>query len=228
MEAGSPFLQPADVHLSQARMADYFSGLLKLFQEANPSQYGSLKIILEEKRFSPEAVLRQVLENRIVQEDLEKEFGKAGSLLFFFLVQSLKPQFENLAQTWRAGLKELNWALGYCPFCGAFPSMGEIRKEGQRFLHCSLCATEWEYPRVKCVYCGNIDQEELTYFQVEGEPENRVDLCLKCRQYLKTIDSREMADSLEFEVEDYLTLHLDHLAQEEGYSRPAKLFAPSP
>lgn len=27
-----------------------------------------------------------------------------------------------------------------------------------------------------------------------------------------------------FEVEDYLTLHLDHLAQEQGYMRPEKLF----
>jgi hypothetical protein len=30
---------------------------------------------------------------------------------------------------------------------------------------------------------------------------------------------------LDWEVEDYLTLHLDHWAQEEGYTRPPKIFA---
>ena len=102
--------------------------------------------------------------------------------------------------------------------------MGEIRAEGRRFLHCLLCGTEWEFPRLQCPYCRNQDQEQHTYFQVEGESENRVDICLACRHYLKTVDSREMEGSLDFEVEDYLTLHLDHLAQEEGYLRPKKLF----
>ncbi len=40
----------------------------------------------------------------------------------------------------------------------------------------------------------------------------------------KTVDSREMEGPLDFEVEDYLTLHLNHLAQEEGYLRSEKLF----
>ena len=78
---------------------------------------------------------------------------------------------------------------------------------------------------MQCPYCRNEDQEQHTYFQVEGEVENRVDICLACRRYLKTVDSREMEGPLDFEVEDYLTLHLDHLAQEEGYLRPEKLFS---
>lgn len=103
--------------------------------------------------------------------------------------------------------------------------MGEIRDEGKRVLHCPLCATSWEYLRLQCPYCQNKDQEELTYFQVEGEAGYRVDICLRCRHYLKTVDTRETGEPLEGEVEDYLTLHLDHLAQEEGYRRPENLFA---
>ena len=106
--------------------------------------------------------------------------------------------------------------------------MGEIREEGKRVLHCPLCAATWNYPRMRCPYCGNENQEELNYFQVEGEAAYRVDLCLHCRNYLKTVDGRELSESLDWEIEDYLTLHLDHLAQKEGYGRPAGLFAKMP
>jgi FdhE protein len=224
MEEGFPFLRPADAPLNSSQVREYFSCLLKGFEEVSPSKYESLKKAIEKKNFGLDQFLERLLQNQLSERNLEEEFGPEGGLLFFFLVQTLKPTFENMAKRWRTSLKHLSWTRGYCPFCGGFPDMGEIRKEGKRILHCPLCSTEWEYPRMKCPYCQNEDQAQLTYFQVEGEAENRVDICLACRHYLKTIDSREMEGSLDFEVEDYLTLHLDHLAQEEGYIRPPKLF----
>ncbi len=224
MEQGFPFVRPADVPLQPFQVDDYFSCLLKGFEEVNPSNYDLLRKGISTKPFDLDGLLKRLLANQLSERNLEEEFGAAGSLLFFFLIQSLKPAFENLAQAWRACVGDLPWDEGFCPFCGGFPGMGEIRKEGRRFLHCPLCSTEWEYPRMKCPYCGNEDQEKLTYFQVEGESENRVDICRSCGKYLKTIDSRDMEGSLDFEVEDFLTLHLDHLAHEEGFSRPENLF----
>ena len=224
MEEGFPFLLPADAPLDASRLEEYFSCLLRGFKEVNPAKYESLKDILKRKNFVLEEALDRLLNNQMEERTLEEELGPEGSLLFFFLVQTVKPTFETLAEQWRGSLKDLSWAQGYCPFCGGFAGMGEIREEGKRILHCPVCNTEWEYPRMKCPYCQNENQEELTYFQVEGEPENRVDICLACRHYWKTVDSREMERPLNFEVEDFLTLHLDHLAQEEGYSRPSKLF----
>lgn len=224
MEEGFPYIRPADVPLDLSRLREYFYCLLKGFEEVNPSKYASLKRAMESKKFGLDEGLGRLLRNQLSERNLGEEFGPEGSLLFFFLVQTLKPTFESLAKRWRTSLKDLSWTQGFCPFCGGFPGMGEIRKEGKRILHCPLCGTEWEYPRMKCPYCQNDDRDRLTYFQVEGEIENRVDICQACRHYLKTIDSREMEGSLDLEVEDYLTLHLDHLAQEEGYIRPPKLF----
>ncbi len=79
-------------------------------------------------------------------------------------------------------------------------------------------------PACAALIARNEDQEKLSYFQVEGEVDKRVDVCLLCRNYLKTIDSRERIKPIDWEVEDYLTLYLDYLAQEEGFQRPAKLF----
>jgi FdhE protein len=224
MKEGFPYLRPADVPLDLSRMEEYFSCLLKGLAEVNPARYESLKKTMEAKNFDLSQSLARLLRNQLSEHSLEAEFEAGGSLLFFFLVQTLKPIFEKMAEGWRTSLKDLSWTAGYCPFCGALPGMGEIRKEGKRILHCPLCGTEWEFPRMKCPYCQNEDQERLTYFQVEGEGGNRADVCLACRNYLKTVDSRDMEGTLDFEVEDYLTLYLDHLAQEEGFIRPGRLF----
>jgi FdhE protein len=224
MEAGFPYSRPEEVFPPSSAADESFSLLLKALKEASPARYEELKKYMDRKGFRLEEEVERLLQNQLSEGPTEGESGPEGSLLFFFLVQLLKPSFEAQAELWRAGLKEISWSQGYCPFCGAFAGMAEIREEGRRFLHCSLCGTEWEYPRTQCPYCRNEDQEQLTYFQVEGEEGYRVDICLSCRHYWKTVDFREMGGPLDFEVEDYLTLHLDHLAQEEGYIRPAKLF----
>ncbi|NWF55610.1 MAG: formate dehydrogenase accessory protein FdhE [Syntrophaceae bacterium] len=224
LEEGLPYLGPDRPGLPTGPLKEAFSCLLKSFRELNPSRHESLQKALTAKDFVLERVWGRLLANELSETNLEAELGAEGSLLFFFLVQSLKPVLENLAEQWRSAVKDFRWEQGFCPFCGASAGMGEIRQEGRRFLHCPLCGTEWEYPRMKCPYCRNEDQERLTYFQVEGEPEGRVDICGVCRNYWKTVDSRGMEGPLDFEVEDYLTLHLDHLAQEEGYLRPEKLF----
>ena len=224
LEEGIPYLRFPEPLFDSSRVGEYFSCLLESFRELNPARYQALKKSTEVKNWKLDQALGRLLQNKLSENTLEEELGPEGNLLFFFLVQSLKPVFENRAEEWRAALKEFSWNQGFCPFCGGFAGMGEIRAEGRRFLHCLLCGTEWEFPRIQCPYCRNQDHEQHTYFQVEGESENRVDICLACRHYLKTVDSRELEGPLDFEVEDYLTLHLDHLAQEEGYLRPEKLF----
>ncbi|MDH4267123.1 MAG: formate dehydrogenase accessory protein FdhE [Deltaproteobacteria bacterium] len=224
IQEGFPYLRPDEIPLNPAQIQGYFKSLLEILQEQNPKKYEALRNSITAKGFELAPFLKRFLEDRLTEDRLGKEMGKEGSLLFFFVLQSLKPAFEIHAEYWRKEQKEFSWAHGYCPFCGGYPGMGEIREEGKRILHCPLCATEWDFPRLQCPYCLNEDQEKLTYFQVEGEAGYRVDICLLCRRYLKTVDVRERAEDLNWEVEDYLTLHLDHLAQEEGYTRPEGLF----
>lgn len=224
MQAGFPYVRPDEIPLDVGRMREYFNGLLGILREQNPEKYEALKKTSEAHGFGFDQFLKRLLENQLTESHFGEDWGKEGSLLFFFLVQSLKPTFEFHAESWRKKQKEISFPHGFCPFCGGLPAMGEIRDEGRRVLHCPLCATEWDYPRMKCPYCQNEDQGKLTYFEVEGEAGYRVDICYHCRHYLKTVDVREREGSLDWEVEDYLTLHLDHLAQEEGYNRPEGLF----
>lgn len=112
------------------------------------------------------------------------------------------------------------WKKGYCPVCGGTPVMGELcGDEGARVLHCATCLNQWKAPRLQCSYCGNTDTASLEYFTVEGETGYRVYICRKCSCYLKVIDTRELGEGLPMDVEDIFTLHLDMLAQREGFTR---------
>ncbi len=92
-------------------------------------------------------------------------------------------------------------------------------EEGVRKLHCAVCATDWNFPRLRCSYCGNTDTDTLEYFTAEGESSHRVDVCRKCSSYLKVVDNRQAGTALPMDIEDVATLHLDLLAQREGFTR---------
>jgi FdhE protein len=224
MSEGFPYVRPAEVPLDLGQTREYFNSLLGILSEQNPERYEALEKTSKANGFVFDQFLKRLLQNQLTENRFGEDWGKEGSLLFFFLVQSLKPTFEFHAESWRRRQKEISFPHGFCPFCGGLPGMGEIREEGRRVLHCSLCATGWDFPRMRCPYCQNEDQDKLTYIEVEGEAGHRVDICLHCQHYLKTIDTREKEGPLDWEVEDYLTLYLDHLAQEEGYKRPEGLF----
>jgi len=57
-----------------------------------------------------------------------------------------------------------------CPKCGGRPVLGVLRIEGdggKRFLLCAFCATEWEFRRIYCAYCGESREESLPVFVAE-------------------------------------------------------------
>lgn len=225
LQEGFPYFKLSDFPLDLERAEKYFRTLLGIFNIQAPQRYEALHRILMEKKFSFRLFLNDFRKGLVEEGSISKELGEEGSLLFFFTIQTLRPFLEKHAQEWQKEMaKELSWIYGYCPFCGGYAGLGEIREEGQKVLHCALCFTEWNYPRLRCPYCQNEDQQKLSYFQVEGEIHRRVDVCFHCHHYLKTIDSREMAKPIDWEIEDYFTLYLDYLAQEEGFQRPVKLF----
>jgi FdhE protein len=115
------------------------------------------------------------------------------------------------------------WTQGYCPLCGGVPVMGELcGEEGKKQLHCGTCGTSWSYTRLKCAHCGNDDVATLEYFTAEGDASHRVNVCRKCSCYLKLVDSRAAGAELPLDIEDLATLHLDLLAQQEGFTRGKK------
>ena len=146
--------------------------------------------------------------------DIEEDFF---DLIELFLEESLRPSLEVVAQKYTGRIARSEWSEGYCPICGKEPKIGQIRGEDGRFLFCNQCGFEWHYLRIKCPFCGNEEQQSLAYFTVEGDEQYRVDVCNECKRYIKIVDFRESKKDANMDVEDIATLHLDILANEEGY-----------
>ncbi len=154
-------------------------------------------------------------------EDVASRMETDPQMLSALAVGSIRQYMEKLAEMTRPLFSADEWLKPFCPVCGNPPYIAELRgKEGERILHCSLCASEWPYYRLRCSSCGNQDHETLRFLYNEKEgPECRADVCDECRQYLKAIDRRDAAEPLVMEVEDWGTLHIDMLAEKEGFTR---------
>jgi FdhE protein len=150
-----------------------------------------------------------------ISEDLDID----KAILNFLIHMSIKPSLDANVEKLKDQVDLKNWLRGYCPVCGSFPHMSELKGEGQRFFACSFCAFEWPSERLKCPFCENKDHESLHYFYEEGKEIYRVDVCDKCRQYIKTVDSRKLNFEPDMDLEDIITLHLDMLASEKGFKR---------
>jgi FdhE protein len=146
---------------------------------------------------------------------LDLDAGLTATVLRLTLFRVLSAVAADLAPL-REGVP---WQEGCCPTCGSGPLLGEFRGlEQTRFLRCGLCATGWEFPRLRCPFCGNHRHERLVYFHVEGEEGRyRVAACEDCRRYVKMVSTLSALTAPGLLVEELATLHLDLVAAERGF-----------
>lgn len=108
-----------------------------------------------------------------------------------------------------------------CPVCASAPVASVVRiggeEQGLRYLHCSLCETEWHMVRVKCSSCEST--KGIAYFSVEGSSGAvKAETCDECHSYLKIMymERDHLVDPV---ADDLATLALDILLDEKGYMR---------
>lgn len=111
------------------------------------------------------------------------------------------------------------WEKGNCPVCGVEPHYGLLKdKEGVRMLDCWLCGYQRVFPRIKCPYCLNTEQEHLGFFTVGTSERCRVHFCKKCDSYVKIFDLRSSINEDAFlPVHNLATLSYDLFALKEGF-----------
>ncbi len=138
-------------------------------------------------------------------------------LLLFFGYHSILPSImacRNIALGYLAD--DEPWRTGYCPVCGGMPALSILDANGERSYVCSFCRNRWVVPRLFCAYCSNTSGEALEYVESEDEPEYRIDSCLKCRRYVKTVDSRKTDRWIYPDVEMLASIHLDMKSMGDG------------
>ena len=123
-----------------------------------------------------------------------------------------------------AGDVPTSWLEGYCPICGAWPSLAEARGlERSRHLRCGCCGTDWPFAPLRCVFCREDDHEQLGSLLVDGEGlARRIETCGRCHGYLKTVTTLGALPFRTLAVEDLSTVALDLVARERGFARPER------
>jgi FdhE protein len=216
MAGGLPLIDFSSGHFDLTEPKQYFLALLDIAEKRSPGETTELTEKINRGDFDYENL---VLSSFYMQDDEQPEEMEEDyfDLIELFLEESLRPSLEIVAQKYAGVIARSGWAEGYCPICGKEPKIGQIRGEEGRYLFCNQCGFEWHFLRIKCPFCSNEEQQSLAYFTVEGDEQYRVDVCNECKRYIKIVDFRESKREPNLDVEDIATLHLDILANEEGY-----------
>ncbi|PKN18542.1 MAG: formate dehydrogenase accessory protein FdhE [Deltaproteobacteria bacterium HGW-Deltaproteobacteria-6] len=225
MEGGLPLIDLVGQKYDLTRPKEYFYSLIAIAEKRLPAEAHKFLDVIRDEQFDWETIIRASF-NPAEEEALGKELKSSDThdeqldLIDLFIEESLRPELEVIAEQYAAAVEKSEWTEGYCPICGKEPKIGEIREseDGRRYLFCHQCGCKWHFHRIKCPFCGNEEQHSLAYFAVEGEESHRVDVCNKCRRYIKIVELPKSSEDINLDVEDIATLHLDMLAYEEGYN----------
>jgi FdhE protein len=137
-----------------------------------------------------------------------------------FVAAALQVHFARLAARLEAA-RLVAVGDGACPACGGPPVasliVGWHGAHGARFCACTLCATLWNYVRVKCTVCGST--KGISYQEVaDGVGAVKAECCEECRSYVKILDQRT-DPALDPVADDVASLGLDLLVRETGLRR---------
>jgi FdhE protein len=225
MEGGLPLIDFTGKKYDLARPKEYFNSLISIAERRMPEVAQNIIDIIKSPQFDWEKIIRASFDHKIEVTDAQglsagHEAEENIDLIDLFTEESLRPELESIAKKYGEIVEKSGWSEGYCPICGKEPKIGEIRdeEEGKRYLFCHQCGFKWYFHRIKCPFCGNEEQHSLAYFEVEGEERYRVDVCNKCRRYIKTVELPKSSEEPNLDVEDIATLHLDMIACDEGYN----------
>ncbi|MFB2759945.1 formate dehydrogenase accessory protein FdhE [Shewanella xiamenensis] len=105
-----------------------------------------------------------------------------------------------------------------CPICGSHPVASVIvdqPRAGLRYLHCSLCESEWHYIRAHCTSCGQDKGTTLWSFD-DTQAQVRIESCDECHGYTKMLFV-EKSPLMDVAADDLATLMLDSELNAKGF-----------
>jgi FdhE protein len=230
IKEGFPLVDKSDLKIDFASATKLFRRLCKVLSRSKKATPDAERIdlALRNKHIDLTELFKQsCVGNDEYITEVSKKLGLKDGVLSFLAQSSIKPIFEAYASELKNYVDQEHWWRGYCPICGSEPFMAELKNEGGveggRFLVCSICSYEWRFTRLKCPFCENDDHEKLRYFYTEKEGRAyRVDVCEKCKRYIKAVNTAELGIDFIPLIEDIGTLHLDILAQKEGYTKQGR------
>ncbi len=225
LRQGIPLICWEDIPPNETLLADLFLQLCNILKNHQDSETEEIQKIIDSQTDGNLNIGDLI--RKLSQQDSDyfhtvcNELGLNKEVVVFLTLSAAKPFFEAIAPGLRDRVADDKWLKNYCPMCGSSAQLSTLdKKSGQRYLYCTLCSSHWRYMRLKCSFCGD-EQAGGQKFLAEEQGPYRIDLCEKCKRYIKTLDERKLVDSKEIipSIEDLATMYLDMLAEKEGYER---------
>ena len=223
-------MDAAKVVIEEELARQFVDDLLPLLKRNEAFDQDQIRRFLADgKRGDLSALVRSIISGEMQNlKTWSTQYGIDLDSLLFVGLNLSQVMLELYAHNLKQKVDQEDWLKGNCPVCGSHPAIERLRRDdGRRMLRCSFCSTEWYFKRIMCPFCGNEEQGSLRYFFVEeggpvDKPGFRVDVCDKCRSYIKTLDERKLPESEkpDLYLENLRTLYLDVLAQRDGYHSP--------
>ena len=237
-EEGNPLLDLQRVTTDRKLLGQFLDDLLSLLKSNEFfSREEVNKLIAAKEKTDPVELIQPVIDGDLPSfKAYSDKLGVEADLVSFVGLNLTQAAAELYADKVKQKVDQESWLKGICPVCGSQPAIERLmRDDGKRMLRCSLCGTEWYFKRIMCPFCSNEDHNSLRFFVVEEETPTekshfRVDVCDKCKVYIKTLDERKLPESAKPDLflENLNTVYLDILAQKDGFESPTYwMLAPS-
>jgi FdhE protein len=219
IDSGVPFSAQTSFDANFSLFLQWVDELKTLLVNHNPELEGQLNrmvSIMDEataKRWMEEAfALNHVYFSQFAQEHLFDEW-----LPQFIAETVFRPYLQLLGNQTESKISHAVAGCG-CPVCGEPVRLGQLEGKGQKVLYCPRCSASWLDKKLSCAHCGNENYETMKYLTIEGKPTEQIHVCEECNGYTKIIDTRQFIDKPSPQLLDLKSIHLDYIAQENGYS----------
>lgn len=219
--AAAPLLAGAICHMDARRVGRWVRHLVKLAgTQATPGQASLLGV-----NFSPDNVLA------LLEAALDQEHARLNTLaevlaahpcaLAVLAHLAVMPLLHTCGRLLAPQVIH-PWSYGYCPICGAWPTLVEVcGLEHARTLRCARCGTGWRTTWLRCPYCGEMDYQRLGVLRPRQHgTTGQIDTCATCKGYLKSHFTLQALPTYAVILEDLITVPLDITALDRGYARP--------
>ncbi|HWP97146.1 MAG TPA: formate dehydrogenase accessory protein FdhE [Syntrophomonadaceae bacterium] len=151
-----------------------------------------------------------------------EQFGLNQDLMLFTSDFALRTFLRVISESYRNELVDERFFWEFpntCPVCGSKSYISRLKSDdGQRFMFCDRCFSEWKVRYLACVYCGHDKPGDINILKIDDDPNFRIYVCERCKGYLKTYDERTAGTPTDLFIANKETVYLDILARDYGYS----------
>jgi formate dehydrogenase maturation protein FdhE len=220
---GKPLLQDIGLELDHDKLRELMLRMATALERHGGKgrrQYRRIIKALEENRLDIDSLLASLAADDAVVASAAEDLQADPGLIETLVHNALKPALRSLCRQLTPLVDGIPWERGYCFVCGSGAAFGELQDDHLRkHLRCGQCGADWTFHRLRCSYCGNEDHRTLGLLYPDPwDGKARVEVCDKCKGYLKVIVSFTPTPAERLPVEDLATLPLDYIAQANGYT----------